>query len=336
MKPYFIAACLILGFVLVVPAAIVVPFSNDGTAVATPPELEANVPEPQAPISPFSISVYRTSENEVETVPLEKYVVGVVASEMPANFELEALKAQALAARTYIVHYLLNPPDLNLPDGAQVTDTPMNQVYNDPQQLKEIWGADYDWKIAKIRKAVDETRGQIITYNGKPITVAFFSTSNGYTESADAYWQNALPYLQSVPSPWDRQSPKFASTETIPTAEVEAKLGVSLTEDGKIGEVLKTTPGHRVGEIKIDGTVFSGREVRETLNLRSTDFSMTRQGDEVIVRTKGWGHGVGMSQYGANGLAGEGKTYKQIVKYYYRGVSISDLKPYTAKLTAVK
>ncbi|HEX6922212.1 MAG TPA: stage II sporulation protein D [Bacillales bacterium] len=337
VKPYLIIASFIIGFVLLLPAAIVLPYSGKEQAAAPPPtsaNQTVSVPNESPPT--LSVSVYRSQEKKVETVPLDQYVIGVVASEMPANFELEALKAQALAARTYIVNYLLNPPELSLPEGAEVTDTKIHQVFKDDGQLEKIWGNDYDWKMAKVTKAVESTKGQIITYDGNPIDALFFSTSNGFTENAEDYWANAVPYLKSVPSPWDRSSPKFFSTESIPVEAVDQKLDIDIEESGSIGNIVKTTAGHRVGKVKIAGEMFTGREVREQLGLRSTDFKMKRKGDSIVVTTKGWGHGVGMSQYGANGMAKQGKGYKDIVKYYYQGVSISNLHPYTAQLTAKK
>lgn len=337
MKPSIIAACVIVAFVLLLPAMIVYPFSGKGhsSSVNTKPE-SVKASAPQHSSVPLEVSVYRTNQNKVQNVPIERYVIGVVASEMPASFKLAALEAQALAARTYIVHFLLNSPDMNIPKGAEVTDTVMNQVYSDDQQLRKLWGKNYGWKMAKVKKAVAATRGQIITYKGKPITASFFSTSNGYTESAGAYWQHNIPYLKSVPSPWDQHSPKFNAQKDLSVKEVDQQLNVKLSENGPIGKVTKITPGHRIGKIKIDGKSFSGRDIREKLNLRSTDFTLKKEGNQVIVTTKGWGHGVGMSQYGANGMAKEGKTYKQIIKYYYSGVSISNMDRYSSKLMAAK
>ncbi|HET7578289.1 MAG TPA: stage II sporulation protein D [Bacillales bacterium] len=337
MKPYLIAASFLVVFVLLLPAAIVLPFSGTKEAAAPPVKKPKAVPVSAPEHSPsLTVSVFRYNQKKVDSIPLEQYVIGVVASEMPATFEMEALKAQAVAARTYIVKYLLDPPDLNLPKGAEVTDTPKNQVYKDDSQLKKLWGKDYSWKIAKITKAVKATQGQIITYDGKPITASFFSTSNGYTESAGAYWQHPIPYLKSVPSPWDRNSPKFLSTETVPVQKIDQKLGVDISQSGPIGDVIKSTPGHRVGEVEIGDKTFTGREIREKLNLRSTDFTMKHEGSRVVITTKGWGHGVGMSQYGANGMAKQGKNYRQIIKYYYQGVSISNIGPFTTKLMAKK
>ncbi|HET7657519.1 MAG TPA: stage II sporulation protein D [Bacillales bacterium] len=336
VKSYLIAACLIVAFVLLLPAAIVYPFSGKHHPPASNGKTEAIKASVLESTLPLEVTVYRSSEKKVQTVPIEQYVIGVVASEMPADFEMEALKAQALAARTYIVNYLLNSPDMNIPENADVTDTIINQVYMDDQQLKKLWGSDYDWKMAKIKKAVASTKGQIITYKGKPITASFFSTSNGYTESAGAYWQHNIPYLKSVPSPWDLHSPKYFSREKIPVSEVDQQLDVKLNGNGRIGKVIQTTPGHRVGKIRIDGKDFTGREVRKLLNLRSTDFTMKQEGDQVVITTRGWGHGVGMSQYGANGMAKQGKNYKEIIKHYYSGVSISNMNRYMGKLMAIK
>ncbi|HET7521782.1 MAG TPA: stage II sporulation protein D [Bacillales bacterium] len=333
VKSYLIIASFIVAFVLILPAAIVIPFS-DAKKQAVPANQTKQISVPETPL--LTVSVYRSHEKKVESVPLEQYLVGVVASEMPATFEMEALKAQALASRTYLVNYLLQSPDFNMPEGAEVTDTVMHQVYQDSRQLKKEWGSDYDWKIAKIKKAVQATKGEIITYNGQPIDALFFSASNGYTENSEAYWLHAIPYLKSVPSPWDRNSPKFLSHTAMSVEKVNKALGVQISKSGPIGEIIETTPGHRVGKIEIAGKTFTGRDVREKLGLRSTDFSMKRKGDRILITTKGWGHGVGMSQYGANGMAKEGNRYKDIVKYYYQGVSISALEPYTAKLTAKK
>lgn len=337
MKPYLIIVSFIIAFVLLLPAAIVYPFSGDRQSeppASKPASTHEKANKAASPEnSPLTVSVYRSRDEEVESLPLKKYVIGVVASEMPAKFEEEALKAQALAARTYIVNFLLQSPNMNLPKKAQVTDTEMNQVYHDDSDLKQEWGHDYDWKMKKISKAVQATEGEIITYDDKPISPSFFSTSNGYTENAEDYWKNASPYLKSVPSPWDRNSPKYRAHKKMSVKDFDDKLGVKISNNGTIGKVTQTTPGHRIGKVKIADKSFTGREIREKLDLRSSDFSIQREGDKVTIDTKGFGHGVGMSQFGANGMAKEGKNYKQIVKHYYQGVAVSNAQPYTAKLT---
>ena len=261
------------------------------------------------------VAVFRYATNEIETIPLEEYVTGVVASEMPAEFELEALKAQALTARTYILNQLLHGDKTSLPEGADITDTTAHQVYKNKEEVSKIKG----WK--KIHQAVEETAGEILTYDGKPITAAFFSTSNGYTENAEEYWQNQIPYLKSVESPWDKHAPTFEVQTKIPLNEFQQKLGITLTGD-ELGEIKKRTTGKKIAQIELAGKTFTGREIREKLNLRSTDFTWEQKGNEIMITTRGYGHGVGMSQYGANGMAKEGKDYRDIVTHYYKDIEI--------------
>ena len=174
-----------------------------------------------------------------------------------------------------------------------------------------------------------------MTYNGEPITATFFSTSNGYTENSEDYWPNSFPYLRSVPSPWDQSSPKFKYEKTISVQEFESKLGVVI-KGNSLGRVTAWTAGKRVAKVDFSGKVLTGKEIREKLDLKSSDFSWVRRGDKVAITTKGYGHGVGMSQYGANGMAAEGKTYQDIVKYYYHGVQVTPSQSMMAMVTAAK
>ena len=324
MKAIIIVIVLLLLAVFIVPSLLVLPFSEKVSGKLKERietwDLLALLEE----TSPLEVSVYRSAKDEVEELPLEKYVLGVVASEMPADFEEEALKAQALTARTVIVKQLLSDTEIGLLKGADIGDTEQYQVFKNEEELREQWGLNYRKNIQKISEAVYETRGQIITYDDKPITAAYFSTSNGYTENSESYWSQAYPYLKSVASPWDVESPKFEDQVTIPVKEFEEKLGVTLKGD-QVGEILERTQGNRVARVKIGDKEFTGREIRERLNLRSTDFTWERIGDDIIITTKGFGHGIGMSQYGANGMAKEGKTYEEIIQYYYQGVEIQDL-----------
>ncbi|WP_308240414.1 stage II sporulation protein D [Salipaludibacillus agaradhaerens] len=269
------------------------------------------------------VAVFRAGTEVIENVPLEEYIVGVVGSEMPASYEIEALKAQALTARTYLIRQLLEGGDLNLPEGADVTDTELHQVFQNEVELEEAWGGDFDWKISRIRQAVYETEGQVITYEGEPITATFFSTSNGYTENSEEYWENEIPYLRSVESPWDTESPRYKDEREFTIDEVETLLQVTI-HDKDIGEISSRTTGGRVAELIIDGHTFSGREIREALELDSSDFTWEIKGDKVVVETRGWGHGVGMSQFGADGMAREGYSYEDIINYYYKGVTIEE------------
>ncbi len=272
----------------------------------------------------------------MEKLPLEEYVTGVVASEMPAEFAKEALKAQALTARTYIVKQMMSDEKIKLPEDAIVADTEFFQVYKSDEELKKMWGPDYSRKIKKIEEAVQETSGQILTYEGTPIDATFFSTSNGFTENSEAIWMNSLPYLKSVESPWDKNSPKFSGQKVLSIAEFESKLGVKLAGTGNIGEVKEFTAGKRVAKVDISGKEISGKDIREKLGLMSTDFTWERKGDKIVINTQGYGHGVGMSQYGANGMAEEGKKYQDIVQYYYQGVEITASDSFITTITAKK
>ncbi|WP_226675576.1 stage II sporulation protein D [Rossellomorea aquimaris] len=331
LKPVVIIFSIFISIIFIVPTLLVLPFSSDNETANLDEKLK-NPPVEELADS-VEVAVYRSSQDLIEKLPLEQYVVGVVAGEMPADFEEEALKAQALAARTYIVNQLL-AEDPSVPKGADVTDTVSHQVYKNQKELATLWGSDYDWKIKKISAAVLETKGKVLTYDNKPITAAFFSTSNGYTENSEAYWADDIPYLRSVESPWDKASPKFEDQKIIPIQQFEQKLGVTLPKDGSVGTITSRTEGKRVASVEINGKKFTGRDIREKLELRSSDFTWYKKDDHIVIATKGFGHGVGMSQYGANGMAKEGKDYQDIVTHYYKDVKITESTKLLQKVTA--
>jgi stage II sporulation protein D len=279
--------------------------------------------------SEIVVPVFLTKEQRVETIPIEHYVRGVLAAEMPMEFELEALKAQAIAARTYIVRRIVKGDVSQVPvEGAIVTDSQLHQVYLTEAKLKEKWGLfQYGKHMDKLNKAVNETKNLIITYEGEPIQATFFSTSNGYTENSEDYWQNAIPYLRSVPSPWDKElSPRFKQTVKMSLSELYERLGISSIPVSKQNwTVLERTEGKRIKTVTIGGKVFTGREVREKLDLASSLFEWSHEGSYVTLTTFGYGHGVGMSQWGAQGMAKEGKTAEDILSHYYQDVRIQSL-----------
>ncbi|SFS34144.1 stage II sporulation protein D [Marininema halotolerans] len=284
-----------------------------------------------------SVTVYLSHEKRRITLPLERYIRGVVAAEMPADFHVEALKAQALAARTYIANRLSKNsfPDMKQwgtkAKGAQVTDTVQHQAFVTDTVLREKWGAKYDALSKRVNEAVASTGGEVIQYNGKPIYAAFFSTSNGYTENSEDYFTEKMPYLRSVASPWDRQSPKYETKKTFSLAELTQRIQKSTgkqiamaTSTGNgIMQVKDRTPGNRIGQLRIGDQLFTGRQVREALGLSSSDFSWKVKGKDITFTTKGYGHGVGMSQWGANLMAQQGKSVQSIIKHYYQGVAIA-------------
>ncbi|WP_138420724.1 stage II sporulation protein D [Aquibacillus sediminis] len=339
-KPLMIIIAGVLTLILIVPTLIVVPFIGTSDEEKEPVETEnAEVEQPvaiKASDSPFSVKVFRTETEETEMVPLEEYVARVVASEMPAEFELEALKAQSLAARTYIVNHLVHQEESSLPENSDVTDTVEHQVYKSDKELLAQWGTDYNWKMNKINQAVTSTIGEIITYEDQPITPAFFSTSNGFTEDSENYWENELPYLRSVESPWDKDSPKYLDQKIVTEQQVEEILGIQVDTNSDQPFEISRTDSNRVAEMTVGGESFTGREIRESLDLRSSDFEVEHKNDHFIFTTKGYGHGIGMSQYGADGMAKEGKSYKEIVTYYYKGAEVAQVNNTAPKLASTQ
>lgn len=274
------------------------------------------------------VRVYLVEDKRIEKMPIELYVRGVIAGEMPIDFELEALKAQAIAARTYIYKRLLTKNRSDMAAAGQeadVMDTVQNQVYVPLSKLLNRWsGEEKETNLKKLNQAVEQTKGQIVTYKGEPIQAAFFSTSNGYTENASDYWSIDVPYLKSVISPWDKFiSPRYKETVTMKLSEFSDKLGVKKNEIQNM-RVVGTTEGNRVKMVAIGKSRFSGRIMREKLGLASSQFTWVIQGDEIALTTYGFGHGVGMSQWGADGMARSGQTAKQIVTYYYSGTEVQE------------
>ena len=271
--------------------------------------------------SNMSVRVKHEATGEIENVPFEEYITGVLAGEMPVSFHIEALKAQAVAARSYVMKRM----EYNVNKDYDVVDTIMNQVYLTDDYLKSVWNETYDEKMNKIKTAVIETKGEYIEYDGEVADAFFFSTSVGATENSGEIFTAQLPYLVSVESMWDAEvSPLYSTNKTFTLEEFYKKLGINYSETIKI-EKTKTTETGRIKKIKINGYEFTGGEVMEKLNLRSTFFEIVQKGNTVNVNNKGYGHGVGMSQYGAEGMAQHGYTYDEIVKHYYTGVEIKKI-----------
>ncbi len=253
----------------------------------------------------------------INEVPFEDYIKGVVAGEMPATFELEALKAQAVASRSYAMYQMTATKDREY----DVLNTTANQVYLTDQELKENWKEEYPEKINKIKEAIAETSGEYLTYEGKVINAMFFSTSVGATENSEEVFVSALPYLRSVDSKWDEASPAYTDTYTFTLEEFYKKLNLQYNQTLTIEVTSKTSTG-RTRTLKINGTEINGRDLATKLNLRSNYFDIVQNENNVTITTKGFGHGVGMSQYGANGMAKEGYKYDQILKHYYQNTEI--------------
>lgn len=259
----------------------------------------------------ITVTVYRNN-GKIINLELEEYVLGVVGAEMPASFNIEALKAQAILARTYALKSIKN--------GKKLTDTVSTQAYKDNSELQKLWKNDYTKYYEKIKKAVNETKGKVILYNNEYIDAVYHSTSNGKTENSKNVWKNSLPYLVSVDSSWDKNVKSYKK-ETIFEINEFCNILKLDVEEPITYEIIHNETG-RVRQITINNKTFSGTEFRNLLKLRSTDFEIEINDEKIKVTTYGYGHGVGMSQYGANEMAKQGYSYIQILKHYYTGVVI--------------
>ena len=263
----------------------------------------------------------KRKDDTIDEVPFEQYIIGVLAGEMPINFELEALKAQAVASRSYVMKKMAYNKD----NDYDVVDTVDNQVYLDTKYLQETWKDNYTENINKLKQAVLETKGQYLEYNEEVVEAFFFSTSSGKTENSIEVFGVDAEYLKSVDSSWDAEvSPVFTSNNYFTLAEFCNKLSITCSNKLNIN-IINTTSTGRIKQIKINNKTYTGEKIRELLSLRSSFFSINQNGTNITVTTKGYGHGVGMSQYGALGMAKAGYTYDEILKHYYNGVEIKKI-----------
>ena len=263
----------------------------------------------------------KNQANQIEELNLEEYLIGVIAAEMPASFHEEALKAQAVAARTYALYKINTNKDKNYDILTDVT----NQSYITKEEMQKKWQNEYNLYLNKITKAVNETAKEVMFYNDNIIEAFYFAMSNGKTENAETVFQEKLPFIKSVASTWDNENlNNFSVTTNFSTSEFCTKLNLSSCQNITITNINKNNTNH-ITDITINNQTFSGTNFRKLLNLRSTDFEITKRGNNITITTKGYGHGVGMSQYGANGMAKEGYNYKQILNYYYNDISINKM-----------
>jgi stage II sporulation protein D len=282
------------------------------------------------------INVYLHDQGQTVKMNLEEYVKGVVAAEMPAEFDLEALKAQAVAARTYAARHMRMYGGTGFPQYADAdisTDPKVGQAWSSEQALKDKWGDIYYKRYwVKISRAVEETKGVVLIYDGEMINALFHSTSGGKTEDPAEVWGQRIPYLKSIDCPWDQNSPRYKGQKEFKISDLEGILGqdagvITAAKNGKsdLAQVVERTSSGRIKKVRIGSKVFDGTIVRERLGLYSTNFSWTINGDKVQFETLGYGHGVGMSQYGANGMAKEGKDFREILQYFYQGVQLANV-----------
>jgi stage II sporulation protein D len=252
-------------------------------------------------------------ENRIEDMELDEYLVGVLLGEMPAYFELEALKAQSVVARTYTLKSVSGGKH----SGAAVcTRSACCQAYVDPEEYE---GSAEDRQ--KIHQAVEATSGMVLTYDGELIEATYFSCSGGRTEDAAAVWGTDFPYLRSVDSPGEEEASHYTDTITLGKSDFASALGISYTNGPLVG-IATYTSGGGIAQITIGGKIFSGVQLRQLLGLRSTVITMEEETDSIVITTMGFGHRVGMSQYGADAMAATGSSCAEILSHYYQGTKI--------------
>ncbi len=288
----------------------------------------ANPNEAAPAQSGVTVSVYDHRAKETIEMPLEAYLVGVVAAEMPISFPLEALKAQAVAARTYTIYHALHG-GCRQHDADVCTDSACCQAYASETRLKESWDDAYAENREKAARAVSETEGRVLLYENEPIEALYHSASGGMTENAEDVYTEALAYLRAVESTaeagttrltGEKRFAKKAFAERINAQWTSAEL--SADDLPAQVEIVSQTPTGRVKSIRLGKTTATGRALRALLELDSTLFSVSFDGDEIVFSTRGYGHGVGMSQTGANAMALGGRTYEEILHYYYTNVVV--------------
>jgi len=267
--------------------------------------------------------------DRIQEMTMEEYLKGVLRAEMPASFEQEALKAQAVAARTYTIHKILAGGSANHPEADACDDIACCKAYMDEDAAAKGWGMAAAIYEEKICRAVAETDGEVVLYGNEPVLAVFHSSSAGMTRPAGEVWQQDLPYLQSVASPENADTVPNYHSEAIftltefkerfisqhPTADLSGQPSNWFTN-------IQQTESGAVQSLQVGGISLSGTELRNLLGLRSAAFTVGFTETEVIFSVTGYGHGVGMSQYGANVLAGEGKTYREILSHYYVDTSV--------------
>lgn len=330
MKQYAVLCLIVAIIMLVTPTVTLITGKIHETGRENTTE-EASAVYNEEPISEENsndadtISVFMTQDNKTENLPLREYIIGVVAAEMPASYEEEALKAQALVAVTYTRYIRTNGKESN---NADITDdSSTHQGYMTDEQMQEKWGDAYESYRKRIENAVDEVLDKTITYEGKPIMAAYHAISSGKTESAKTIWGKDIPYLQSVDSKWDKNSARYTSTVTLTAEELREIYGKKKTDaqDDELIEILSVSDPGTVLEVSFCGEKMTGNSLRELLSLRSPVFSAEYSDGEYVFTVSGYGHGVGMSQNGANAMAKNGKTYDEIIKHYYNGTEIENL-----------
>lgn len=325
MKNYLILILLCAISLILIPLAIGgTPHGETKPSEATTQTAET---EDQINKDAQTISVFRTASSTAQEISFFEYVCGSVAAEMPLAYNEEAIKAQAVACYT---NALRQKAEGGVEKGDITDNTAVHQGYIDKEQRKEKWGKDFEKYEKKLEAAVKAVEGEALQYKNELCVAAFCAISNGKTEDAKSLWRSSVPYLVSVDSEGDKLSPSYASTVSFSKEEfvrIAGNLGTK-PDNSKLSEALKITKKSATGtvlEIALYGKKFTGEEIRKAFSLRSPTYTVTATENAITFNVLGYGHGIGMSQYGANYYAEKGFDYKEILEHYYRGAKVVKL-----------
>ncbi|MBO5210807.1 MAG: stage II sporulation protein D [Clostridia bacterium] len=315
MKKVFGFSVVIITFLLILPLTVL---GQPSIPTEETVKIEAVTPAK-------SFKILNTETNEISEILYDDYIFGVVAAEMPALYEIEALKAQAVAAHTFALHRRVTNSD----KGYDITnDFTQDQAFITEAAAREKWGENADEYIEKIKTAVNDTKNLALTYNGEIALSVYHAISFGKTEDCQNVWGGSRPYLTSVSSIGDKLSPNYISNKTVTLAEFKSVFS-ELTLSDNIADYFKNIVKTDAGTVKaltVCGNEIKGSEIRKKLDLQSACFEVKYENDAFQFTVYGYGHGVGMSQNGANYMAQQGADFSEILCHYYQGCKIEEIK----------
>lgn len=316
MKKIFLCTAMLLAVLLLLPLTAL---NKTEIQNLTSTQVSAQLPQPSKSTT-FKVLISET--NQVEEMNAKDYLFGVIAGEMPALYEEEALKAQAVCAYTFA----LWRQKANNDKPYDITDNfKTDQCYISREAALKKWGSNANEYAKKIEKIINETENQMLTYNGDIILSVYHAVSGGSTESSKNVWGKDYPYLQSVDSVGDKLAKNYISEVTVDTAKLKTLLGADEINGNPFTDFTRTEAG-TVKTVKACGKEYKGSEIREMFDLKSSNFEAEFSDNKIIFTVYGYGHGVGMSQNGANYMAQQGSDYKEILKHYYKGCEIENIK----------
>ncbi len=326
MKKYLTLVFAAAFFMLIIPVSV---YSASSERIDDEISTTLSLKEVSGEPEEMTISVYNSKSGEVSEMNFRKYIIGVVAGEMPMEFHSEALSAQCAAAATVARRKLMMGSDESISGAVISTDSAVHQAYLSEEEMRERWGEDFEKYYEKLVKAVDEAIGYGIFYEGQLIDAVYHAVSTGVTEDAVNVWANSESYLKSTDSEGDKLSPKYSSFHCEPFESFQEKMkekGVVLGEDKALWiSGAEYTDAGTLIKVNIGDGTFSGSEIRDMFSLRSAAVTLSITSEGVNMDVKGYGHGVGMSQYGADYLARQGYSWQEILTHYYSGVNIEKL-----------